>query len=201
MGYPQCRRVPGGIMQKIAALIRRSLRLPVFLPLLALALAATWYGLGPSLARIIALTGGARFVDMQPGITPAALIGQLRSYSPEALRFYFWWTAFDFAWPLLTFTAMLFITAWLYRFLPERAQPTFVFMVGSAYATVLMDWGENLGFLAVILAGSPQPLEIAGVAVLLHRAKLFFNFVFNGGFFVVLGWALVRLARGRHRAV
>jgi hypothetical protein len=184
-------------LQRIAGLIRSSLRLRVFVPLLAAALLATWYGLWPSLEHIKALTGGQRFVDMQPALTPAALIGQVRAYDRETVHFYLWWSAFDFAWPFLTFTSMLFITAWLFRFLPANRQGAFVWLVAAAYATVLIDWGENIGFVSVMLTADPQPLALAGLAVLLHRGKLFFNFIFNAGFFAVLTWAAVRSARNR----
>ena len=43
-------------MRAIADLIRRSLRLTVFLPLLGLSLVATWFGLGPSQAHFAALS-------------------------------------------------------------------------------------------------------------------------------------------------
>ena len=42
-------------MHSIADLIHRSLRLPVFLPLLALSLTVTWFGLGPSQAHFAVL--------------------------------------------------------------------------------------------------------------------------------------------------
>jgi hypothetical protein len=87
---------------------------------------------------------------------------------------------------------MLFITAWLFRFLPERRQGAFDLLVAAAYATVLMDWGENVGFVGVMLTSAPMPTGLATLAVWLHRAKLVFNFVFNGLFLVVLLWALTR---------
>ena len=186
------------ILQRIADLIRSSLRLRVFLPLLALALATTWYGLGPSLQRFAALTGGRRFVDMQPSLTAAALIEQVRGYMPDTVRYYLWWSLFDFAWPFLTFTAMLFIAAWLFRFLPQRRQGAFAYLVAAAYTTVLMDWGENIGFVSVMLSDAADPLALAGLAVLLHRGKLLFNFVFNAGFLVVLVWAIARRTGKRH---
>lgn len=184
-------------LQRIAELIRSSLRLKVFLPLLALALVATWYGLWPSLQHIKELTGGVRFVDMQPSLTAGQLIGQVRAYGPETMRFYLWWSAFDFAWPLLTFSAMLFIAAWLVRFLPAESRGVFTWIVAAAYTTVLMDWGENIGFVAVMLTDDPQPLALAGLAVLLHRGKLLFNFLFNAAFFAVLIWVIVLRFRSR----
>lgn len=182
-------------MQRIADLIRRSLRPGVFLPLLVLALAATWYGLGPSPDRFAALTGGQRFVDMQPGLTAESLVGQARGYSPGTVRYYLAWSAFDFAWPLLTFTAMLFVVAWLFRFLPERAQPLFAAVVAVGYGAVLMDWGENLGFVGVTLAADPRPMLVARAAVGLHVAKLAFLAVFNAACLAVLLWAAARATR------
>lgn len=185
-------------MQRIADLIRANLRLRVFLPLLVLALAATWYGLGPSLDRIVGLTG-ARFVDMQPAITADALMAQARTWSPETVRFYLWWSAFDYAWPLLTFTGMLFIAAWLFRFLPAGWQRAFPWLCAAAYTTVLMDWGENAFFVAVALSDSPEPRALAELAVLLHRGKLVFNLVFNLGFFAALLTVLARQLRAAVR--
>lgn len=176
----------------IADLIRRSLRLQVFLPLLALALVATWYGLGPSLEHFAELTGGRRFVDMQPDLTAASLIEQARGYSPETVRFYLWWSAFDFAWPLLTFTTMLFIAAWLFRFLPDKAHKLFTPLVVVAYATVLADWGENVAFVGVVLAPTPEPLALARLAIVLHAAKLSIMMVFNAGVLALLLCVIAR---------
>ena len=181
-------------MQSIADLIRRSLRLTVFLPLLALSLAATWFGLGPSQAHFAALTDGQRFVDVQPGLTVDSLITQAGSYGPEAVRYYLQWSGFDFAWPLLTFTAMMLIAGWLFRFLPAERQGLFTFIVATGYAAVLMDWSENLGFVWVVLHPEPRPLAIAQLAITAHAAKLFFLAVFNLACVGLLFWALGRKA-------
>jgi len=187
-------------MQALADLIRRSLRLRVFLPLLALALVATWYGLGPSQAHFAALTGGQRFVDVQPGLTVDSLIAQARSYGPEAVHYYLQWSGFDFAWPLLGFTASLFIAGWLFRFLPESRQGLFTFIVAAGYAALLMDWSENVAFVWVVLHADPPPLGVARLAVTLHMAKLFFLAVFNLATFAVLFWALGRKALAQSTA-
>ncbi len=179
-------------MGSLTDLIGRSLRLPVFLPLLALSLTVTWFGLGPSQAHFAALTDGQRFVDVQPGLTVDSLITQAGSYSPEAVDYYLQWSGFDFAWPLLTFTAMMFIAGWLFRFLPARRQGLFTLVVAVGYAAVLMDWGENLGFVWVVLHPEPPSLSVAGLAVALHKAKLFFLTVFNLACFAVLFWAAGR---------
>ena len=179
-------------MQAIADLICRSLRLTIFLPLLALTLVATWYGLGPSQAHFAALTDGQRFVDVQPGLTVESLITQASSYGPEAVHYYLQWSGFDVAWPLLGFTSTMFITGWLFRLLPDRRQWLFTVIVAVGYAAVLMDWGENLGFVWVVLHADPPPLLVARLAVTLHAAKLFFLTVFNLACFAVLFWALGR---------
>lgn len=177
-------------MRSIADLIRRSLRLPVFLPLLTLALLATWFGLGPSQTHFAVLTAGQRFVDVQPGLTVASLITQAGSYGPEAVRYYLQWSGFDFAWPLLSFTAMMFVAGWLFRFLPDRRQGLFTFIVVAGYAAVLMDWGENLAFVWVVLHPEPEPLLTARLAVTLHLGKLFCLAVFNLACVAVLLWAV-----------
>ena len=182
-------------MYSITDLIRRSLRLTVFLPLLALSLVATWYGLGPSQAHFAALTDGQRFVDVQPGLTVDSLITQASSYGPEAVHYYLQWSGFDVAWPLLGFTATMFIAGWLFRFLPNRRQGLFTFIVAAGYAALLMDWSENLAFVWVVLHADPPPLAIARLAVTLHMAKLFFLAVFNLACFAVLFWALGRKVR------
>ena len=181
-------------MYSITDLIRRSLRLTVFLPLLALSLVATWYGLGPSQAHFAVLTDGQRFVDVQPGLTVDSLIAQAGSYGPEAVHYYLQWSGFDVAWPLLGFTATMFIAGWLFRFLPAGRQGLFTVIVAAGYAAVLMDWGENLGFVWVVLHADPPPLLVARLAVTLHAAKLFFLAVFNLACFTVLFWALGRKA-------
>jgi hypothetical protein len=81
---------------------------------------------------------------------------------------------------------MLFITAWLFLFTSRYWQEKFWLLVTAAYATVLMDWLENIGF-ALLLTGLPdEPLWLAQFTLSLHIAKLFFNMVFNLGFWVLL---------------
>ena len=100
-------------MRRISEFIRATLNLRVFLPLLAVALLTTWFGLFWSVDHFATLTDGMRFMDMQPTLTAEALFDQIRTYSDETIRFYIGWSLFDFAWPLITFTTMCFITAWL----------------------------------------------------------------------------------------
>ena len=184
-------------MDAIAALIRRHLQPWVFLPLLALALVTTWYGLGPSLTRFAELTGSdQRFVDMQPALTAPSLLAQVRSYAPDTVHFYIGWSLFDVAWPFLTYTTMLFITAWLLRQAGPAWEARFPLFVAVAYATVLMDWAENAGFVTLVLAAPSEPAFVAPLAVACHRAKLFFNLVFNIGFLVVLLTAVTVRLRG-----
>ena len=54
------------------------------------------------------------------------------------MRYYLQWSGFDFAWPLLTFTATMFIAGWLFRFLPNRRLGLFTFIVAVGYAAVLV---------------------------------------------------------------
>lgn len=184
-------------MQRLADLIRRSLNARVFLPLLALALVATWFGLGPSQARFAALTGGMRFVDVQPVITPEAIITQMQAYGPEAVRYYVQWSGFDFAWPLLTFTAMMFIVAWLFRFLPAERQGLFTAVVAVGYGAVVMDWCENVCFVGIALTAAQAPLGLARVAVTFHGAKLACLALFNLQCLGALLWAAGRKLAGR----
>lgn len=172
-------------MRYIAAWIQGNLNLRVFLPLLAIALLTTWYGLGPSLDHFTALTGG-RFPDMQPGLTADRLVTQVGTYTPATVGYYLKWLAFDVAWPFLTYTTMLFITAWLLRRLSPAWQGRFWLFVAVAYTTVLMDWAENLGFGLLAATRPGETTWLAWFAVFCHRAKLFFNMVFNLGFLVAL---------------
>jgi hypothetical protein len=109
-------------MHRIAELIQRQLKLSVFVPLLLLALGTTWFGLFWSVNHFGQLSNGLPFMDMQPWLTAELLFEQIRSYGNEAVEFYLLWSAFDYAWPFITFTTMLFITAWLFRYLPETWQ-------------------------------------------------------------------------------
>jgi hypothetical protein len=189
-------------MQRLADLIRRSLSLGVFLPLLALALVATWFGLGPSQLKFAGLTGGMKFVDVQPVIAPESIVSQMQAYSPEAVRYYLLWSGFDFAWPLLTFTAMMFIVAWLFRFLPAERQGLFTSVVAVGYAAVLMDWSENACFIGVALSAAQAPVGLARIAVAFHTAKLVCLTIFNLQCFGTLLWVLGRqgLALARTKA-
>lgn len=174
-------------MRRVADCIRANLTLRVFLPLLALALVLTWWGLFWSTRHFASLSGGLRFVDMQPWLTAESLFAQIRTYTPETIEFYLWWSALDYPWPFVSFTAMLFISAWLFGFLPDRHWRWFPPLVAIAYTTVLMDFGENIGF-ALLVTGLPdEPMWLARVTLLLHAAKLLFNMVFNVGFWVLLG--------------
>jgi hypothetical protein len=171
--------------------IRANLNLRVFLPLLAAALATTWYGLFWSVEHFSVLTNGLGFMDMQPRLTVDALFEQIRTYSADATRFYLGWSVFDYFWPLLTFTTMLFISAWLFGFLPETARRRFPWLIASAYLTVLMDWFENVGF-AILVVGLPaEPHWLAQTTLLLHAGKLIFNMVFNLGFWALLIAAII----------
>jgi len=182
-------------MRKLAAFIEARLSLRVFLPLLALALGTTWYGLFWSVERFSELTGGLRFMDMQPGLDIDALFTQIRTYSDETVSFYLGWSAFDYAWPLITFTTMLFITAWIVRGLPPRWRAWFPWLVAFAYLTVLMDWLENMGFAVLVLGLPAEPLWLARMTLALHALKLVFNMAFNAGFWVLLAMLLVTVAR------
>ena len=134
-------------------------------------------------------------MDMQPRLAADALFLQIRTYSPEAVDFYLWWSAFDYAWPFVTFTTMLFVTAWLFGFLPERHGRWFRWLVTAACLTVLMDWGENAGF-ALLVTGLPQePVWLARVTLGLHAAKLTFMSVFNAGFLVLLATVILSARR------
>ena len=178
-------------MRAIARGIQASLRLSIFLPVLAGALATTWYGLFWSVQHFEGLTGGLRFMDIQPWLTSVELFAQIRTYSDEAARFYLWWSMFDYAWPFVTYTAMLFITAWLFRFLPVSQQRWFVYLVTVAYLTVCLDWAENIGFAALVVSLPDEPMWLAQTSLLLHAGKLLFNMVFNAGFWIVAVAALV----------
>jgi hypothetical protein len=182
--------------RRLADWIDAELRPGVFVPLLAAALLATWYGLGPSLTRILAETG-ARFVDMQPAVDAAGVLGQLRAYSAATTRFYLGWLVFDFAWPLLSYSAMLFIAAWFARRAPPPWRARFTWLVAVGYTTVLMDWGENVGF-GLIVAMPTMPDCVASVAVLCHRAKLALNGLFNIGFLVLAAVAAAHSWSRRH---
>ena len=174
------------LLNRIARLILDNLNLKVFLPLLAVALATTWWGLFAATARFAELSGGLRFVDMQPGLTPASLLEQIAGYSEAAVSYYLVWLVFDYAWPLITFTTMLFITAWLLGFVAEKWTKWFGLFIASAYMTVLMDWGENTGFWILIAARPDGSLWMAQLTVGLGTAKLFFNMVFNASFWILL---------------
>lgn len=184
-------------MRWAAQAIRSNLRLRVFVPVLIAALAATWYGLFWSVDVFVGLTDGDRFPDMQPWLTAPELLGQVQKYGSETRSFYLWWSLFDYAWPFLTYTAMLFITAWLFTFLPASSQRWFVVLVGVAYFTVLMDWAENLGFATLVVGPPSEPTWIARLTLLAHAAKLLSNLLFNLGFLSALVAAAVIGLRAR----
>ena len=182
-------------MKRIADLIQTNLKLQIFLPLLVAALGTTWYGLFWSVEYFSGLTGGLRFMDMQPTLTADALFTQIRMYSPGTIEFYLGWSLFDYAWPFITFTTMLFISAWLLTFLAPKWQQRFWLLVTSAYLTVLMDWFENIGFITLVLGLPDEPLWLAQTTLLLHASKLFFIMVFNLGFWILLIAALISALR------
>lgn len=184
-------------MKRIALLISSNLSLRVFIPLLAMALGTTWYGLFWSVDYFAGLTGGLTFMDMQPMLTADALFAQIGTYSPETVRYYLGWSAFDYAWPFITFTTMLFISAWLIRFVAEKWRQRFWLLVASAYLTVLMDWLENIGFAALVIGLPDEPMWLAQTTLVLHAGKLFFNMVFNLGFWILLSAAIIARLRKR----
>ena len=180
------------LFKLIADRIFASLNLRVFIPLLAAALAATWYGLFWSVEHFAGLTDGLRFMDMQPRLTVATLFADIATYDPQATIFYLWWSLFDYAWPFITFTTMLFITAWLCRFADPRWLRLFPWFVAFAYLTVGMDWAENLGFAALVILRPANPLWLGQITVGLHVGKLIFNMLFNLAFWVLLLTVLIR---------
>jgi hypothetical protein len=184
-------------MRKIASFIQAHLTLRVFLPLLAAALATTWYGLFWSVDHFSGLSGGLGFLDMQPWLTADELFTQIRSYPEEAVEFYLGWSAFDYAWPFITFTTMLFISAWLLHFVPAAWQTWFPWMVAAACMTVLMDWAENAGFSLLVMTPSQERLWLAQFTLFLHAMKLLFNLLFNLGFWLLLATSIISRIKSR----
>jgi hypothetical protein len=184
-------------MDRIARLIQDHLNLTVFLPLLGLALAATWYGLFALVETFAAMTDGLSFMDMQPRLTVDGLFEQIRTYSPETVRYYIGWSLFDFVWPFLTFTTMLFISAWLIGLLPKGSKVHFSWLITSAYLTVLMDWAENVGFIGLVTALPAEPLWLARLTLGFHALKLLANMAFNLVFWVLLGTVIIFFVRRR----
>jgi peptidoglycan/xylan/chitin deacetylase (PgdA/CDA1 family) len=183
------------LFKLIADRIFASLNLRVFLPLLAAALASTWYGLFWSVEHFAGLTDGLRLMDMQPRLTVDLLFANIATYDPEATRFYLWWSLFDYAWPFITFTTMLFISAWLCQFADARWRRGLPWFVAFAYLTVAMDWAENVGFASLVILRPDGPLWLAQLTLALHAGKLIFNMLFNLAFWVLLLTVIVR--RGR----
>jgi hypothetical protein len=176
--------------------IQGRLRLSIFLPLLLAALLTTWYGLFWSVDYFNELSSGLRFMDMQPALTVSALFAQIQTYDEATTQYYLWWSVFDYAWPFITFTTMLFISAWLLNRLSSVWQRLFPWLVGSAYLTVLMDWVENIGFAILVMIRPDGPVWLAQLTLLLHWAKLLFNMLFNLGFWIVLLMAIAMGIRG-----
>jgi hypothetical protein len=179
------------IFNRLAGKIQANLSLGIFLPLLAAALATTWFGLFWSVDYFGVLTNGLHFMDMQPMLTVSALFVQIRTYDAAATQFYLWWSLFDWVWPLITFTTMLFITAWLLNRLAAKWNYIFPWLVGSAYLTVVMDWLENIGFATLVVMRPDEPLWVAQLTLVFHAAKLLLNLVFNLGFWLLLVTVIV----------
>jgi hypothetical protein len=173
-------------VRAIARLIQANLTLRVFLPLLVLALATTWYGLFYSVEQFAGMTNGLSFMDMQPLLSVEQLFEQIPTYSDATVSFYLGWSLFDYAWPFISFTTMLFISGWLLSFTALQWQQRFWMLVGSAYATVLFDWAENAGFIALVMGLPAQPAWLAQLTLGLHVGKLVCNMVFN-----LMFWALL----------
>ncbi|MAF84749.1 MAG: hypothetical protein QGH93_13515 [Gammaproteobacteria bacterium] len=182
-------------MHRIARLIQNNLNLRVFLPLLVLALVSTWYGLFASVDRFAVLTGGLSFIDMQPWLTAETLFAQISTYSPETVRYYMGWSLFDYLWPLITFTTMLFISGWLFGFLAEKWQPRFRLFIASAGLTVLLDWAENIGFVVLVSLSPGDPQWLAVFTLGLHAGKLMFMMVFNVLLCILLAAAIFLVVR------
>ncbi len=182
-------------MRPIADFIQAHLQLRFFLPLLLMALATTGYGLFWSVDHFASLTGGLSFMDMQPTLTVDELFIQISSYSEASRRFYLGWSLFDWTWPFITFTTMLFITAWLLQFMSVKWREAYVWFVICAYLTVLMDWLENIGFSLLVRGLPDQPIWLAQTTLALHTAKMVFNMLFNLGFWVLLVAVLISALR------
>ena len=81
--------------------------------------------------------------------------------------------------------------------MPERWLAWFWLFVASAYTTVLFDWAENTGFIALVAGLPDEPLWLAQLTLALHAGKLVFNLVFNTAFWVLLAAVLIRALRRR----
>ena len=184
-------------MRFVARLIQQNLRAKVFLPLLMLALATTWYGLFYSVDKFAGMTNGLSLMDMQPLLTVDQLFAQISTYNDATVEFYLGWSLFDYAWPFITYTTMLFISAWLLTFAAAAWQQRFWVFIGSAYTTVVFDWAENVGFVALISGLPAQPVWLAQLTIALHQGKLVFNMIFNVLFCALLLVLLVSAIRSR----
>jgi hypothetical protein len=184
-------------MNAIARFVERNLTLKFFLPLLALALAVTWYGLFYSVEQFHAMTGGLSFIDMQPTLRPDELFAQIRTYTPATVDYYIVWSFFDYAWPFITFTTMVFISRWLLGFMSERWRQWFWLFIASAYITVLFDWAENTGFIALVTVLPNEPMWLAQLTLGLHAGKLLLMMVFNLATWVLLLAVIVVRVRAR----
>lgn len=162
--------MPERFTARVAALARgRNVLLLLVAAMVVFALFGAW--LVPALQ---AVTGGRYPVDLAFPVTPAVIRAEYAHYGAESIRLYHQFLVVDFIWPPLLAAWFALVWAWLARrtsaTLPARMIAAGVLQL--PFAQALLDFTENVGFLALLAAYPGDPPGLAVATSLARAAKL-----------------------------
>lgn len=145
----------------------------LLLALLAALLAFALFGV-VLVPRFQAATGGLYPIDMSFPTTPAVIYQELPAYTEASRWIYAWFFLLDLVWPPLL--ACVFALSWCWLAARTRHPLPGRLIAGGVlllpFAQALLDWLENLGFIALIYAYPDRHTGLAWVTGTVKHAKL-----------------------------
>lgn len=147
--------------------------------------------------------GGALPFDLQNGLRPAEVYGQLAGYSARARQLYGWFALLDFAFP---FFAGLFVAATVTFLLRRNLPRWYAWLTGRHLLPVFFlatacDWLENLVALTLIGLYPAEVSWLPAVLVAVKRLKLAFTAASQGVMILLLVYGAWRWLTGWLRAM
>ena len=131
--------------------------------------------------QFAAATGGLEPFDMQPGLRAGDILAQLPSYTEESRHLYTRFFLVDFFLPLAAYGAVALLWAWLLARAAPGLAARHPWIALFPCLPLLFDWGENLAFLALIVAWPRHWAWLAELATWFQSGKFIGIVVSNVG--------------------
>jgi hypothetical protein len=164
-----------------------------------IAAALAWLSISVVGAQFAAATGGMKPFDLQPGLKVAEIWAQLPVYTRESRRLYLRFFVLDFFLPLAAYGTVFLLWVRLFPSAAPALAARYPWVPMVPLVPMFCDWGENLGFLGLILAYPRQWHWLAQAATLCHWGKFAGMLASNVGLVVLALGAGLRYA-GRSRS-